>query len=243
MCGSDKIKLTPVTLSCRPTSSFAPAVFKTCSLFCTVHEMIATGVMVAWPASSTVDLQASPLLFQQGLDHHMKGWLTAELLNGRLAPRKPRSKPSKNGIICCGITLFLTHIIRATGLGHNHIYGKARLCMCAEKANMSHKQLWGRDKQKNATFAHKTVFFIGKSWKINTNNDRLPPWFSQQVAENNIVYSSEWLLVWNTSVITKQNKCNVYSLLHKCYFFNCLFSIAILWECFQCQQRGNLNEK
>jgi hypothetical protein len=65
---------------------FAPAVFKTCSLFCTVHEMIASGVMVAWPASSTVDLQASPLLFQPGLDHHMKGSLTAELLNGRLAP-------------------------------------------------------------------------------------------------------------------------------------------------------------
>jgi hypothetical protein len=54
-------------------SVFAPAVFKTCSLFCSVHEMIASGVMVAWPASSTVDLQASPLLFQPGLDHHIKG--------------------------------------------------------------------------------------------------------------------------------------------------------------------------
>ena len=52
----------------------------------------------------------------------------------------------------------------------------------------------------------------------------------RRVAENYIVYNSEWLLMRNTSVITKQNKCNVFSYCINVIFFNCYFQlIAILW--------------
>jgi hypothetical protein len=69
--------------------------------------------------------------------------------------------------------------------------------MCAEKANISHKH------QKKCNFCTQNLFSplenLGKSAQINV---RLPLIFSAG-GRNNIVYSSEWLLVWNTSVITK----------------------------------------
>jgi hypothetical protein len=75
--------------------------------------------------------------------------------------------------------------------------------MCAEKANISHKQLWDGTSKKNATFAHKTFFSIGKSRKISANQCPVAPLIFSAGGRNNIVYSSEWLSVWNTSVITK----------------------------------------
>ena len=111
--------------------------------------------------------------------------------------------------------------------------------MCAEKANIPHKQLWGRDKQRKCNFCTEKPFFfssIGKSTKINTNQWPVAPLIFSAGGRNNIVYSSELLLVWKSKRYNKNNIAAMYIP----YCINVIFLIVIFQFPF-CGKASNAN--